>query len=620
MTIQMIPLNQLVPSPANVRKTGAGIGIDELAASIKAHGLLQNLQVRPRGKDKFEVVAGGRRLAALKLLVKQKHLAKDFEIACHVLDTEDAGEISLAENTVRVNMHPADQFAAFHALAESGKGHEEIAARFGVAVAVVRQRLKLACVSPSLFDLYRGDQMTLDQLMAFTVSENHAAQEAAWFDQPEWNRRPDTIRRTLTAAHVETDDERVLFVGLTAYQAAGGEIVRDLFQPDHEGYLTDPVLLDRLVAARLTAEAAAVQAEGWKWVEIMPDLDWDTLRRFGRVDPSKASLSAERQEERDSLISEYDSLTDDDTERAEAIDARLDAIEAEAETWRSEDKAAAGAFVAIGRDGQARIERGLIRPDEKARPAHIEGEDDKAGAAKSPLPARLIEDLTAERTAALRAMMGENEAVALAAVAHALALPVFYSHAIEESCLGLRLRCRDLRSSAEHIEDSKAAALTKERRAAWVGRLPQDSADLFGWLQQQDAATVTSLIAFCAAQSVDAVRGKSDRAASPRLVHADRLAEAVGLDMTAWWQPTGGAYLGRVPKALILEAVSEGVSKQAAENLMHLKKDILITRAGERLAGKGWLPKILRQPAEIADEEVMPEIDEDDDMLALAAE
>jgi len=181
MNIQMIPLNQLVRSSSNVRKTGVSVGIEELAASIAAHGLLQNLQVRPCAKGKFEVVAGGRRFAALSLLAKQKKLDKNADIACHVLDTEDAGEISLVENTLRLPMHPADQFEAFHALTLRGKGMEEIAARFGVSVAVVRQRLKLAGVSPRLMQLYREDELSLDQLMAFTVTDDHAAQETVWF-------------------------------------------------------------------------------------------------------------------------------------------------------------------------------------------------------------------------------------------------------------------------------------------------------------------------------------------------------------------------------------------------------------------------------------------------------
>jgi ParB family chromosome partitioning protein len=131
MNIQMIPLNKLIPSPANVRKTGAAIGIEELAASIAAHVLLQNLQVREGKGGKFEVVAGGRRLAALKLLAKQKAITKVTGIGCNVLGDEDATEISLAENVIRLPMHPADQYDAFKLLADAGKGPEEIAARFG---------------------------------------------------------------------------------------------------------------------------------------------------------------------------------------------------------------------------------------------------------------------------------------------------------------------------------------------------------------------------------------------------------------------------------------------------------------------------------------------------------
>jgi ParB family chromosome partitioning protein len=125
-----IPLTQLVPSAQNVRKTGAKDGIEALAASIAAHSLLQNLQVRPAKGGHYEVVAGGRRLAALKLLAKQKQIAADYPVPCRALDGEDATEISLAENEMRLPMHPADQFDAFKKLADDGKGAEEIAARF----------------------------------------------------------------------------------------------------------------------------------------------------------------------------------------------------------------------------------------------------------------------------------------------------------------------------------------------------------------------------------------------------------------------------------------------------------------------------------------------------------
>ena len=237
MQIETIPLSRLVPSPANVRK--AKTDITGLAASIMAHGLLQNLQVCPNGES-YEVVAGGRRLAALKYLAKQKQIAADHGVACEVRDGPDAAEISLAENEMREAMHPADQFEAFKKLADDGKGEEEIAARFGVTPHIVRQRLKLAVVSPKLIAAYRKGAMTLDCLMAFTVSDDHRAQEKVWAGLPDYARqRPEAIRDALTEKHIAADSKLARFVGMDAYEAAGGAVLRDLFDADNAGWLTD---------------------------------------------------------------------------------------------------------------------------------------------------------------------------------------------------------------------------------------------------------------------------------------------------------------------------------------------------------------------------------------------
>jgi ParB family chromosome partitioning protein len=175
-----ISLAKLIPCPANVRRTGAGSGIDALAASIQTHGLLQSLVVRPKldskgqACDRYEVVAGGRRLVALKLLAKQRRITMGIAIPCRVLDMDgvDGTEASLAENIVRQDMHPADQFEAFHGLHQGGIGIEDIAARFGVSAHTVRQRLRLASVSPALIQAYRNKDLTLDDLTAFAVTEN----------------------------------------------------------------------------------------------------------------------------------------------------------------------------------------------------------------------------------------------------------------------------------------------------------------------------------------------------------------------------------------------------------------------------------------------------------------
>lgn len=606
-TIQMIPLNHLVPSAANVRKTALTAGIDALAASIAAHGLLQNVQVRVASKGKYEVVAGGRRLAALKLLVEQKRINKDADIPCHILNTEDAGEISLAENTLREPMHPADQFEAFYDFTQRGKGVEDIAARFGVSVAVVRQRLKLAAVSPRLMQLYREDELSLDQLMAFTVTDDHAAQETAWFESLGWQRDPNNIRRTLTAAHVEADDRRALFVGLETYKQAGGHIALDLFQPEHEGYLIDVPLLDRLVAEKLKQEADSIRAEGWRWVEIKPQFDYAERQIFKRMPPSTEALSPKVQAELDLLQAAYDGLIEEHGDDAEqeildqldSLSDKIQAVTKQAQVWSNEDKAMSGAVITLERDGSLVIERGLVRVEDAKRvfAAREGGVSLEPAPSSDGLSARLIEDLTAERTAALRAMMMDNTKVALAALTHAFALSVFYRRdPSEQSCLDLALVSRNLKASGQAVDSSSATEVVKARFRQWHSLVPESAADLFEWLLAQSDKVVLDVLTFCAALSVDAVKAKHDRADCPRLAHADKLADALGLDMAQWWEPTVDRYLGRVPKTRVLEAVAEAVSPQVSHSLASLKKNVLISRAEERLKGKGWLPPILRPP------------------------
>jgi ParB family chromosome partitioning protein len=330
MKIKMISLADLITSPANVRKTNSMNGIAELAASIEAHGLLQNLQVREGTAGKFEVVAGGRRLAALKLLAKKKALAKDAPVACHVIDPDDAAEISLAENEMRQAMHPADQFEAFKALIDAGQGIEDVAAKFGVTPTVVRQRMKLASLSPKLTAIYRSGEMTLDLLMAFTVSDDHAAQEAAWFEAPDWQRSVHSIRHVLTAEHVRADSWRARFVTVEAYAAAGGGVITDLFRIEGEGYLTDPALLDRLVNEKLEGEAETVRQEGWAWVEIMTN-DFD-LSGYGEVKgkvqpiPSKQVKAIAKLEREADRFPKQDELDDEQAERLEALEAEIEAL------------------------------------------------------------------------------------------------------------------------------------------------------------------------------------------------------------------------------------------------------------------------------------------------------
>jgi len=293
-----IALDKLVTSEANVRRIKAGVSIEELAEDIARRGLLQSLSVRLiPGEDgeetgKFSVNAGGRRLAALKLLVKQKRLARNAPVPCIVKTDGIEEEDSLAENTMREALHPLDQFRAFKNLQDQGVTIDEIAARFFVSPQVVRQRLKLAAASPKLLELYVAEEMSLEQLAAFCVTEDHARQEAVWDALTHaYNKEPHTIRRMLTEGAVKNSDRRAIFVGVESYEAAGGVVLRDLFSNDNGGWLQDVALLDKLAREKLAHEAERIRADGWKWSEVSIDFPYGHTNGLRRLPVNYEPLS-----------------------------------------------------------------------------------------------------------------------------------------------------------------------------------------------------------------------------------------------------------------------------------------------------------------------------------------
>ncbi len=626
-TLKDIPLNKLVPSPANVRRTGREAGLEDLAASIAAHGLLQSLAVRPlvdgdgAETGKFEVIGGGRRLAALKLLAKRKAVAKTAPVPCLIHDAGVAEELSLAENVVRASLHPADEVEAFERLhREHGFGAEEIAARFGVSPAVVRQRLRLGAASPRLMGLYREGTINLDQLMAFCLTDDHARQEQAW-DHLSWNKSPEMIRRLLTETHVSARDRRALFVGAEPYLAAGGEILRDLFTEDGGGYFADAALLERLVREKLEAVAAEVLAEGWKWAEATPD--FPHAHGLRRVYPQAVDLSVEEQGRLDALTAEAEALSaaydggelpEEVAPRWEELSAEIARLSARRYDYPAEERGRAGVFVCLGHDGQARIERGFVRAEDEPLPEVVAAEEPPAAEEEAsgetvsagddepaaeieevdePLSDRLVTDLTAHRTMGLRDALAERPDVALLAVIHAVVLETFYHRYDRGGCLEIRASSPALGGHAQGIEGGPAGRRVAERHALWAQEVPGDSAALWGWIAGLDEEARLSLLAHCVALTVQAVRLPYDR--RPRaLAHADVLAAAVGLDMTTCWAPTVTNYFGRVTKGRILEAVREAVSDEAADRLAGLKKPEMAEAAEQLLAGTGWLPAVLR--------------------------
>jgi ParB family transcriptional regulator, chromosome partitioning protein len=604
-----VPLNRLKKSPKNARKTPhTKAEIETLATSIAAKGLLQNLVVEPE-RDKrsrptgyyLVTIGEGRRLAQL-LRVKRKEIAKDEPVRC-VLDTEhNAFEISLAENVIRSNMHPADQFEAFAKLHnEEGMSAEDIAARFGVTTAVVKQRLKLGAVSPKLMKLYREGELNLDQLTAFAITDDHAAQERVW-SELSWDKSRATILRILSEGQVPSDDRRAVFVGAKVYQAAGGVVVRDLFDEEGGGFFADAALLNRLVREKLQTEAQQLLGEGWKWVAVEPEFDHELTSGMRRVYPEPVPLSADEHAKLDTLQARFDELVESGEESSE-VSAELDRLQGEIEAltereqYNAEDIARAGAFISLGHNGEPRIERGFVRKeDDEDDAVTAESDAEKTGPdGAAPFSERLMAELTAYRTAGLRNALAQRPEVALLALVHALVLSAFYT-GDEASCLQVRLVHAPLATHAPGIDESPAGRAIIARHEAWERRLPPKSEQSWQFLAALPDSERLSLLAHCVSLSVNALRVLGHHPQIGVDAHAATLAQAVALDMTAVWKPTAPGYFGRVSKDRILEAVREGVSAQAAENIASLKKAAMAEAAEKLLEASGWLPSVLRSP------------------------
>jgi ParB family chromosome partitioning protein len=386
------------------------------------------------------------------------------------------------------------------------------------------------------------------------------------------------------------------FIGVEAYQAAGGVIRRDLFSDDDTAFAQDAELLERLVSEKLAGTAKEVAAEGWKWVEVISDVDYSSFSMQHRLYPECADLTDEEQAELDSLAAEYDSLVDSDDEdcdRLNEIESRMGAIEARAHVWSAGKLAVAGAVVSLLHNGDVHVVRGLVRNEDAKLAAQLrKGIADVPGAPKPEFSSGLIESLTAHKSAALSAALCSNAEVALAAVVHALILRAFYRNNRDDSCLKLSIGGAALPKSVT-AETCKGLAGLHTAVTALREQLPGDPDELWHWCRTQSQEALLNVLAVLVGASVDAVQRKADRCNAPRLLYADDMANALSLDMTDWFTPTADNYFSRVNRSQILEAIDEAKGSHAPA-FEKLKKSELAANAERLLAGTGWLPVSMR--------------------------
>ena len=618
----------------NVRRTPTknATSDTELKASIKANGLLQNLVVHPlksRGKEQlYGVAAGGRRLDQIGELVAEGHFTPGTEFLCRLeRNATKALELSMAENSGREAMTGADTISAFSAMVREGKGVEELAVAFGISAVTVQRRLKLANASPKLFELYAGGQMALDQLMALCVIDDHARQEAIWEGAHQHQRHAGQLRRMALGEAVNAASDRMaLFVGLDAYMAAGGQITRDLFSDNDQGYCNDPALLAKLAGEKLGVERERMLAEGLPWVEVLDEFDHQarqdyvqaptTQRKATKVEQKALKEAQKALAIAEKAMSDYENgEEEDDPEgegpaRFETLDQAIDDARAQVEELLgnlrvvSDDvRTLCGVVLAIDTDGTLAVHRHLVRKADakKAMSAakRSEGSGDAASDAQGDdqgqddpgagLSDALQRRLSAQKTVAVQVELARNQQVAMAVLAYTLMSELVLSgNGFLGSNITARSRGNELKLADPSIESSKAWAQLATMVATVEAQLPEDEDGLLTWLIEQPLDVLVQILSLCTALTV--YNGTSVM----RHGAGNLIPGAIGLDMADYWSATGETYFKSVPKTLIAEALAE-VDPEAAKKVDKLKKGEAVALAEATMKDTRWLPGPLRR-------------------------
>lgn len=642
--IYVVPLSSLVRSESNVRKTHADVAIKELAASIATHGLIKPLAVvaqQKKGKDTgvYEVIAGGRRLAALQMLANDKRIDVDAEVACILFPSAEAVSVSLTENDSQEPMHPADQCDAFAKLIKDGLSVAQVASRFGVTSLIVERRLRLADVAPSIVSQFRAGKVSLEQMMALAVVTDHAAQESVWkAARGEWQREPSRLREALTQDRMRADHRIAQLVGDKAYQAAGGTLMRDLFATRHGTYWLDTALAEQLAQQKMTEAAhAAIGSQPCQWIDV--DLEGrQYANSHDRVETIPAPLTEAQVLERDAIQSQIDAaerdmqalevqFDDADADDEDALTEQMDALSERLDQWIEQRDAIRngsgtlppelvpmiGAVVRLAADGQITTAYPVTRAEDrkavhalraKARKVDTDSSNHQATVTHDTAPASrthsdaLTRTLTAAKTIGLRAAFAVQTETTIRMLAHAL----FAKHVAERAysaggpALALSLRRVELPSDASDAAPVAVTAI-EECTTQWMDRIPGDDSQRAAWFLTEDFPVVLDVLAFCTAMQIDAV--ELTEAHRPGFVPDARslnvYAEAIGYNPRDWFVPTAANYFGRVSKQVMLDGLADaGIGAEDLARIGKAKKAEAATLAEQLVAASAWTPAPVR--------------------------
>jgi ParB family chromosome partitioning protein len=562
-TVFFIPFSKLVASDEINARAATKEGLDELAASIASKGLIQPLCVRQAAGDKYEIIDGRRRHAALAKLVKAKSISKLYDVPVLVRDDDDGSalETSLMANTVRLPMHPVDQHAVFARLTDSGVSEAEIAERFGITARTVKQHLALGRLAPPVRDAWRKGKIDRETAQAFTLHADHAVQIAAFDElkkQGSYTLQPHYVRAKLSVQResVQTCQE-IKLIGEDAYLAAGGTISESLFEEAR--YVDDVTLAQKLARDVLHEECEQLRAAGWSWAELDEDdggpyanYDCPYLRDDGEQDDNTSEFTAE-------------------------------------------EMARSGCVVGLLNDGTIKIVRGLLKPDAAAPENDADHEDDSdenpldddasdlhedESEDDEPSPiddtshqisGALLESITTAQTEAVAVLVKENFELALR-----LALAALQSNDY---------------SSPAKITTTQQAHLRPEKRdfaSVW----PRVVNLSYGEAMQQFATVMAGAMSCVEANSYSS--NEAGRSALVETLPGDKY--------LLWMREAFNAadYFKRSSKETCLAAVNEMVAAgclSAPPTISKFKKTEMAEFAARAAKEHGWLPVHVRHPS-----------------------
>lgn len=616
-SIQMIPLNKLVVSPRNVRKTDRKADIAALAASIASRGLLQNLCVVETEAGTFEVDAGGRRLAALKQLARAGTIPKDHAVACNVVSRDEGLEVSLMENVHRIGMDAMDEVEAYGTLVEGGATPDDVARRFGVTRRHVDQRLALSGLSPKIKKAWKRGDISLDAARAFCLVHDHAKQDTVFKTLGKPITHAASVRARLMEGRVTSSDRLVTFVGLEAYESAGGVVTRDLFDADAV-FVADPALIAQLAEEKLSQGRQAFLDDGWGWVDIQLESNRPDGYAPTRVQQVLRTATSEEESELQRLESEIaalddaldqDSVEDDPRwEMRDTLEGQLEALRQTLHVWPAEMINHAGVVLSIDHAGRERISYGLVRSSDERKvralmqarstsEASEDAEPDVAEADESDpsdidLPKAVIRDLSLARTRAIRSALVQRPDIALALVVAAMVLRAEHRFDLQGVGIGAQsARIDDEDACAAHISDR-------------LSRLPVEEGAIVGWCLGKPAHELLEILASISAMTIDLSHEKGLPLHAARRKLADMLASELHVDMRDHWRPDAG-YWARLSKAQLLAAIAtaprivemrERKRADVMKTYAKLKRDVLAAKAAEVFDGFAYLPDLLITP------------------------